>query len=624
MTSSRPPVEVARTAPGSALTQRAVTLGLLAIVGLALLVRLLHFVAIARTAFPDIPRAFPNSDMHAFLRWAEMILAGDVLGRDTYHPYNDWMGEIAPIEDWYRWWGGKEIFQQTPLYAYWVAALLGISGGSLRVVLLVQLVLGALQPLVMFALARRLFDARAGLVAAALTALYGPFVFHQGTMLRDWLPPLLELLAVWLLLRARATDRRADWALAGATTGVAFLAKESILLFLLLALLWVLWESRVRLTTAVVPAACVLAGFLVAVSPLVVRNALVGAPLLAASNRAAEGIIIGNAADAYPIASVIPPSVGVILRRTDGRLPAVARETLATYQGHWGAFLAMLLLKARALVDPLETPNNLSFQYSLEISPVLHITLRYGAILPLGLAGVALVLDRWRRHLLLALYGLTVVGGLLATGVLGRYRLSLVAVLVVYAAAGAVRAFDALHARQVGPAVVFVGLVAAAAAIQQFVAPIPRLREDPGMGFIYAPEYHVAASIYTKEGRWDRAVDEMTRLRLRIDRHQVSAGYRQAAATAAVVEGDYRAGWARHLLEQQRPDEARRQVEEVERLYARRPEDSRMHYNLGVLYSKLGDLPRARARFERFLALEPHGDRADRVRALLARRFEAP
>src|SRR5437763_9393753 len=89
---------------------------LLLIMGLALAVRYAHFFSIVWTAFPKLPLVFDQSDLNTYWEWAQAILAGDWLGRDTYHPAFDWMKAIAPQETWYQWWGGKAIFQQAPLY----------------------------------------------------------------------------------------------------------------------------------------------------------------------------------------------------------------------------------------------------------------------------------------------------------------------------------------------------------------------------------------------------------------------------------------------------------------------------------------------------------------------------
>jgi 4-amino-4-deoxy-L-arabinose transferase-like glycosyltransferase len=605
---------------GSELSERVVRLALFAILGAGLLVRLLHFAAIRGTAFPRIPLAFTSSDMYAVWRWAESILAGDFLGRSTPHPYFGWMQAIAPLETWYRWWGGKEIFQQAPLYTYWVAALLGVSGHSLSVVLLAQLLVGSLQPLVMFALGRRLFDARVGLGAAALTALYGPVIFYQGALLRDWLPLLLEPLALLLLLRAHTQARGRDWVWAGAALGVALLAKETVLLFLPLVLLWLCWEQGGSWRKGTAAAAWLLAGLLMAVSPLLARNAVVGAPLFALSNRAAEGFIIGNAADGFPIGFDLPLSMKRILSRTDGRLVAVVRETLDTYDGDWRRLVDLQLLKLRGLVDPVEVPDNLAYSYGLEISPVLRLMLRYGAIFPLGVAGFLLVLNGWREHLLLCLYGLSTVGGLMFSIVHARYRLALVPVLIVYGAAGAVRWIESVWMRRVGTASAYGGLIVALIILQQWVSPVQAVREMPG--FVVRPQEHVlSAEIYASDSRFDRAAMEIERLRTKTpDRPE----FADLSALTSRLEGGYRADWARQLLEQGRREEARRQTEKAEILYRGHRQLSLTRYKLGLLYFNLNDAAKAKAFLQQFLELEPQGPRAEGVRRLLSHLGGAP
>src|SRR6266542_2734278 len=320
---------------------------LIGILAGALVIRLVHFLTIVGTAYPKFPFVFDESDMHTFLEWAQAILAGDWWGRDTYHPYFDWMKTMAPKDTWYRWWGGKEIFQQAPLYPYVVAGLLGVARDSLAFVLAVQLVLGAFQPLVIFFLARRLFDGRVAVLAAGLTAFYGPFVFHEGVLLRDWIPPVLEPLALLALLRARASGRARDWGLSGAVLGIALLTREAVLIFIPVALLWLILGYRGAMTKGAVSSVALLLGLLLAVSPLLARNAVVGAPLLALSNRAGEAFIVGNAADGFPIGLTHPPSMKTILERSDGRTAAVVLETLRTYHGNWRRFVDFQLLSLR-------------------------------------------------------------------------------------------------------------------------------------------------------------------------------------------------------------------------------------------------------------------------------------
>jgi 4-amino-4-deoxy-L-arabinose transferase-like glycosyltransferase len=589
---------------------------LVAILASACLLRLAHFWAIADTAFLRIPlsAAGSQSDQYAFWQWAQAILSGDLLGRNTYHPYFEWMKSMAPMETWHRWWGGKEIFQQAPLYPYWVAGLAVVSNNSVGFVIFVQLIAGALHPLVIFRLAERVFDARVGLVAAALTAFYGPFILHQGVLLRDWLPPLMEPLALVVLLGARASGRPVHWLLAGAALGVAVLAKESMLLFMPMVMLWLLVEYRGAWKRAAMSGAVLVLGLVLALSPLFFRNYMVGAPLFAISNRSAEGFIVGNAADAFPVGATVPASMKDILARSDGRVPALIRHTLGTYQGDWLKFVALQLFKLRALVDPLEVPNNVGLSYGLEISPALWFTLRYGIIFPIGIAGFFLSLRSWRRHLLLALYALSTVGGLIAATILARYRLVLVPPLMIYGATGLVSLVDAIRTKQRGMAKVYLGLVLILAVIQHVVLPFPGMREAPDY-VIHSYDYFNAAEIYAADSRPDQAVTEMERLQERAGQHP---GFAAVGAEARLREGNYRVQWAKRLIVEGRREEATRQAGAAQAAY--RPLGlSDPQLALGHLYLDLEDPATARRLLQRFLELEPEGSRADEVRRTLDR-----
>jgi 4-amino-4-deoxy-L-arabinose transferase-like glycosyltransferase len=511
-----------------------------------------HFWFVSGTAYPKIPLVFTDSDMFAFVKWADAILAGDWLGRDTYHPYFSWMKEMAPLETWYRWWGGKEIFQQAPLYPYWLAALLALSNHSLEMVLLVQLLIGAVQPAVMYAIGRRLFDERVGLAAAALTASYGPFIFHQGTLLRDWLPPILEPLFLLLVLRAWRSKHRSNWLLAGAALGLAVLTKPTALLMLPIILLWLAFDARRNFRHAVVPGAALLLGLFIVLSPLLVRNQVVGAPLFAISNRAAEGFITANAHDAFPIGLKYPASMVDTLERSNGRLVGVVLETFRNHQVHWPSFTKLLELKIRGLIDPLEVPNNLDFYYGVELSPALRFALRYGAIFPIGVFGFLLSLRHWRRHLPLMLYGLAGLVGLMGTTINARYRLIFVPVLIVYGAVGTVRLLEAVWSRRWSKAMTCLVIILGVAVVQHFIFPVPILRKDPGL-MIHGPEYSSSGLIYATEKGFDRAVDEMARFR---ERARKSPYFSAIVSRADRMQGDYYFQWASHLLEQGDREEA--------------------------------------------------------------------
>jgi hypothetical protein len=339
----------------------------------------------------------------------------------------------------------------------------------------------------------------------------------------------------------------------------------------------------------------------------------VGAPILAISNRAAEGIVLGNAADARPIGLRHPDSLKPILDVASGRLSAVVRETLATYHGDVARFVSLQALKLRALADPVEVPNNVNVGYGFEVSPPLAPTLRYGLVFPLGVAGFVAVLGTWRRHLLLILYGAATVAALSSTIILGRLRLVLVPVLILYAAAGVLSCVDAVRGRRIGRALAYAGVLVAVALVHHLVVPIAAVRRAwPGI-VVHDVEHTLAAHVYAGQGRPDLAVGEMERYEAKARRH----GFPDLGDAALVDQANYRLLMADRLIRLGQAGQARRELERAEAVFARFPALAAPWFNLGVAYQRLGDRARARALFERFLALEPSGRMADAARSAL-------
>jgi tetratricopeptide (TPR) repeat protein len=183
----------------------------------------------------------------------------------------------------------------------------------------------------------------------------------------------------------------------------------------------------------------------------------------------------------------------------------------------------------------------------------------------------------------------------------------------VYAAFGAVWFFDAVRTRAVITTISYVGLIAAFAALQHFVLPIPSLREDAAIA-LHSSEYLSVAQLYAKRGQFDRAAAEMERLEARaLERTQ----FARIARGASLNQANYRMLWAMQLLDRGQSEEARLQLERAAGAYGAFPNVSVNLYNLGRSYHRLGDKGKARSFFERFLALEPQGPLADAARTAL-------
>src|SRR5260221_1197388 len=146
--------------------------------------------------------------------------------------YYNWAKEIAGGS-----WLGKGPFVQSPLYAYLLGLLMKLIGSRLTGILVVQSVVGCGTVLLTWYAGRRLLGPLQGLIAGLIVALYGPFIFYEGMVMKTFLSPFLTILLLVLLDRASALAREADarpadraFAVAGALFGLTTLDRDNFIL----------------------------------------------------------------------------------------------------------------------------------------------------------------------------------------------------------------------------------------------------------------------------------------------------------------------------------------------------------------------------------------------------------
>jgi tetratricopeptide (TPR) repeat protein len=339
--------------------------------------------------------------------------------------------------------------------------------GDLLWVRLAQDLVGALSVLLLFALARRAFDTRTGLLAALLGASYWMWIYFDAELLLPVLEIPTSLLAILcgLRLAERRSPRRALEL--GLSCGLAAIVRPNILLLAPLLGLWLLlrgqeaWIARVRLVSLAA------LGLSLVILPITLVNALEGKDWALISTQGGVNLWIGNNPESNGQTAVVPGTRAdwwggyhdaiAQAQAIEGR-PLKGSEVSDHYvqrvRNWWlaepFAGLRLMLHKLRLFCAGAELGNNQDEDFfALHFGPVLRwLPLGWWFLLPFGVLGLWWSRTRWSE--LFALHGFVIVYS--ATIVLffvnARFRAPLFAPLLALSSFALLELLRAIRTRE--------------------------------------------------------------------------------------------------------------------------------------------------------------------------------
>jgi hypothetical protein len=401
-------------------------------------------------------------------------------------------------------WLGDEVFFLAPLYQYvrGVAYTL-MPSDDINDVRLIQCVLGAVTCVLICWIAYLLAGPVSALIAGLISAFYGMFVYYDGILMPSALTLGLHMSAVLVLLLAARRRSWWLWVASGFAVGLCVLAHGTALLFLLGVLVWIWFGFRgTPVRTRLRRAAAVLATCLVVTSVVTVRNYVVGEDFVPLTSNAGKNFYIGNNELASgwfeDVATYRYNDVwGSTLRYYRGDRPRTAADMRPSEMsaffagkahefvlGNPGQATRLLFRKARLCLNAAELGTNDNLYFARRYSRALRAALlSFGLIAPLGLLGLLYWRGEWRGRLLLIVLLASQLAAFTITFVLGRYRLTMAAVLIVAASIQLCWWGRQLKARGYRP--VLLSLLPLAALALLVNLPVPGLTHERGFGQQY-------------------------------------------------------------------------------------------------------------------------------------------
>ena len=505
----------------------------------------------------------------------------------------------AAAGDWLL---GHEAYFVSPFYVYFLAVVFLFSGSSLLAAKIVQIVLGAAAVGLVFAAAETWYGRRAAGVAGALAAATGVLTFNEVLLLQSAVDPFLTALASYLVVRALVTDRLTRFATAGLALGVFVTNRPNVLAWaaVLVVLLAVAPFSRKSLLRAAV----LVAGLLVVLGPVAVRNRAVSGEWILVSSHGGLNFYIGNNADAdgtyHAVPGIAPDIAGqvrdarTVAETAAGRPLRASEVSRYFYRRAWdwivlrpGAALRLFLRKLAYCFNAVDLSLNYSYAYYRRDEVTLLRVLVVGPwlLVPLGLVGLVAVPRRTGAHgfwiwaAFVPVYAVSVA----AFFVSGRYRLPLLVPLCVGAGAALVWLGEVARARRARPL-----LLAATALILLGGGANWNWRLDDGR----SEERTQMIVRLVDGGRFDEAraiLEEARRAEpARSEIRQALARVHESEGVAASLAGRHAEGAA-----------------DLERAVQLDPESASAQLNLAVAYAQLGRHGEARTHAEQALRLRP-------------------
>ena len=372
---------------------RKIILATILIAGFVL--RLCTLIQLSSTTFFN-PALMDKHDQRTFHLWAQSILK---------HPVHV----------------DGDAFYMAPLYAYFLALLYAVSGGSIFFAGLMQAIVDTIAIYLLYRIGRTIKDENTGIIAAGLYAFYQTMVLYSVTILSDGLITFLNIFFIFSLYRALEKKNRLSWILCGIVFGLAALAKPTILAFIPFIIVGLLlWPEKIlidhqkttkksfQITMAILFAglACTLI-----ILPASLRNLAVSGKFVLICTNGPVNWQIGNSSD----------STGLFYYPSGHLLHPASID-----------FWKLLIKKTLLFFNSYEWPQNLSIYIARELIPALKFAfVKFGLIVPLGVVGLFLA-ARKKKNFLFVSFTIVQIMWVIMFFITERYRFPAVACLTVF------------------------------------------------------------------------------------------------------------------------------------------------------------------------------------------------
>ncbi len=346
-----------------------------------------------------------------------------------------------------NWIGGK-IFFRAPFYAYFLAVVYKIFGHSYLIPRLIQHLVGSFSCVLVYLVAKRMFNRKIAILSGFLAASYGMFLYFEGELLLDSFLVFFDLLLILLLLKAGEVPKLSRWFLCGIVLGFSAITRPNILFFIPFVWLWffLLFFKEKGLKKVIFFCLMFVLGSALVIFPVTLRNYIVGKDLVLIASQGGINFLIGNNSNADGMSAVFYKEAWQyrdfehMAEKEAGRSLKPSEVSSFYYNkginfliSKPGEAVKLWAKKLYIFWNKFEVSNNQDIYFSRRYSSLIRILpLGFWLIGPLALTGIALSLRDRKKRLLPIFFIFSYMLTVIMFFVTSRFKLPVFPFLIIF------------------------------------------------------------------------------------------------------------------------------------------------------------------------------------------------
>lgn len=330
------------------------------------------------------------------------------------------------------WLGGSEVFGKEPLYSYFLALIYRVLGYSHLAAYLIQALLTSIGAVLLYKISSQVFNRTVGYIASFILTFYSVSIFYDALLLRASLVAFLNILLVYLLVKAHKNKIAILWLASGMVLGLSIAARHNILLpFIIFFILFTVRPLRTAVKCTVV----FIIGAFVILSPVIIRNYVISDYKRICISKEVNAFWVGNTYNSSGVDLVWSPEYHDLESRSKGSMGKMARIFFSEIEKNPKGYLRLYIRKIWMFFNGYEAPSNTNYYlYRQEFPTILKWPLfNFQLICALGILGIFTSLFRQERPYLLYIFLTVLSGSVILFHIQSRFRLPAAPIFIIFA-----------------------------------------------------------------------------------------------------------------------------------------------------------------------------------------------